>query len=78
MIKSELLNRFSLALLGGAIGYLLGMLVKVLELPEWAQASGILFLIAGSFLADIQSVIAKDKGDKPCDTNFTTKKLTSL
>ncbi len=50
------------------------MLVKVLELPEWAQASGILFLIVGSFLADIQSVIAKDKGGKPCNINSTTKK----
>lgn len=63
MIKSELLNRFSLVFLGGAIGFLLGMLVKALELPEWAQASGMLFLIVGSFLADIQSVIAKDKGE---------------
>lgn len=63
MRKSEILERFSLILIGAAIGYFLGMLVKVLELPEWAQLTGVLILVSGFFMFGLysQTIAGKEK-----------------
>jgi len=61
MKKSELLDRFSLVLIGCAVGYLLGMLVKVLELPEWAQGFGGLLLVSGFFAFGLYSQISAER-----------------
>lgn len=61
MRKSELLDRFSLVLIGCAIGYFLGMLVKVLELPEWVQIFGVLLLVSGFFVFSLYSQIYAER-----------------
>ena len=61
MRKSELLDRFSLVLIGCAVGYLLGMLVKVLELPEWAQGFGILLFVSSFFAFGLYSQISAER-----------------
>jgi hypothetical protein len=60
MKNSETLDRLSLVLMGLAIGFFLGGLVQVLDLPSWVQVFGAIFFLIISLIANMRAMWIKE------------------
>lgn len=60
MKHSETLDRFSLVLMGLAIGFFFGGFVQALNLPSWIQAFGALIILAVSFAVTLRSISVRE------------------